>query len=131
MTYHAWYVHSGIGTGQAGDWQSPLMTALWAVIDPIAPGAGSMFLLIATLYWLAFAALGLGLARKSAWLGPAALGLALMPPAFVFVGIIWRDILLAESWLLAAALAYAVAERRRTGRYDVWRLAAQALGLAL
>jgi hypothetical protein len=131
MTYDAWYVHSDIATGQAGDWQSPLMTALWGVIDPISPGAGSMFLLIATLYWLAFMVLGLGLARRSAWLGPAAVVLALMPPAFVFVGVIWRDILLAESWLLAAALAYAVADRRHAGRIDIWRLAAQALGLAL
>jgi hypothetical protein len=126
MTYDAFYIHSYIALGRAGDWQSPLMTALWAVIDPIAPGSGSMFLLIATVYWLAFAALALTLARKSPWLGLAALALALAPPAFVFVGIIWRDILLAGAWLLAAALAFAVAERR-----GVWRLAAQALALAL
>jgi hypothetical protein len=102
------------------------MTALWGVLDPIAPGAASMFLFIAALYWLGFAVLGLALARKSVWLGPATLLLALAPPAFVFVGIIWRDVLLAASWLLAAALAYAV-----TGRRDRWRLAAQALALAL
>jgi hypothetical protein len=126
MTYDAWYVHADIASGQAGDWQSPVMTALWGVIDPLAPGAASMFLFIATLYWLAFAVLALALARKSAWLGPVALVLALTPSAFVFVGVIWRDILLAASWLLAAALAYAVAERK-----DVWRCAAQALALAL
>jgi hypothetical protein len=126
MTYDAWYVHSYIAAGQAGDWQSPLMTTLWAVIDPIAPGAGSMFLLIATVYWLSFLVLALTLARRSAWLGPAAIVLALAPPAFVFVGIIWRDILLAAAWLLAAALAFAVAERR-----GAWRLTAQAIALAL
>ena len=37
-----------------GDWQSPVMVWLWGLIDPIAPGAGSMFLLIATTYWLGF-----------------------------------------------------------------------------
>lgn len=126
MTYDAWYVHSYIANGPAGDWQSPLMTALWAVIEPLAPGAASMFLFIATLFWLSFAALALALARRSAWLGPVAVVLALTPSAFVFVGVIWRDIMLASSWLLAAALAYLVADRR-----GPWRLAAQALGLAL
>jgi hypothetical protein len=126
MTWDSTYIYSYIAAGQAGDWQSPLMTALWAVIDPIAPGSGSMFLFIATTYWLAFAVLALVLARRSSWLGPAALLLALAPPAFVFVGIIWRDILLAGAWLLAAALAFAVAERR-----DGWRIVAQAFALVL
>ncbi len=126
MTWDAWYVHSYIAAGQAGDWQSPLMTALWAVIDPIAPGSASMFLLFATVYWLAFVTLGLALARRSAWLGIVAVALALTPSAFVFVGIIWRDMLFASVWLLAAALAFAVAEQR-----GVRRLAAQAVALAL
>jgi hypothetical protein len=126
MTYDAWYVHSYIANPPAGDWQSPLMTALWAVIDPLAPGAPSMFLFIAVLYWLSFAVLALALARRSAWLGPVAVLLALTPSCFVFVGVIWRDIMLASSWLLAAALAYLVADRR-----GLWRVAAQALGLAL
>ena len=126
MTYDAAYIYSYIAAGRAGDWQSPLMTALWGVIDPIAPGAGSMFLLIAALYWLAFAVLALALARRSPWLGPALLLLALAPPAFCFVGIIWRDVLLAGAWLLAAGLAYTVVQRR-----DAWRLAAQTLALGL
>jgi hypothetical protein len=126
MTYDAWYVHSYIADGPANDWQSPLMTALWALIDPLAPGAPSMFVFIAVLYWLSFAALALALARRSAWLGPVAMLLALTPSAFVFVGVIWRDIMLASSWLLAAALAYLVADRR-----GAWRMVAQALGLAL
>ncbi|HUI95526.1 MAG TPA: hypothetical protein VLX44_07220, partial [Xanthobacteraceae bacterium] len=126
MTWDAWYVHADIATGQAGDWQSPVQTALWGLIEPLAPGAASMFLFIATLYWLAFAALGLALARRSAWRGIAAVVLGLTPPAFVFAGIIWRDVLLAASWLFAAALAYAVAERK-----DAWRRIAQALALVL
>jgi hypothetical protein len=126
MTYDARYVHSYIANGPAGDWQSPLMTALWAVIDPLAPGAGSMFVFIAALYWLSFAVLALALARRSPWLGPVAILLALTPPAFVFVGVIWRDIMLASSWLLAAALAWLVADRP-----GPWRRVAQALGLAL
>jgi hypothetical protein len=131
MTYDAAYIYSYIAAGPAGDWQSPLMTALWGVIDPIAPGAGSMFLLIAALYWLAFAVLALALARRSPWLGPAVLLLALAPPAFCFVGIIWRDMLLAAAWLLAAALAYAAAGKPDHARARARRLAAQALALGL
>jgi len=127
MTWDAWYMHGDIAKGEIGDWQSPVMVKLWALIDPIAPGPASMFLFIVTLYWLAFATLALALARRSRWLGPAALLLTLAPPAFEFVGIIWRDVIFAASWLLAAALAYAVAQRRRDG----WRLAAQALALVL
>src|SRR5690348_11962781 len=126
MTFDAWYVHSYIANPPAGDWQSPLMTTLWALIDPLAPGAASMFLFIAALYWLSFAALALALACRSAWLGPLAVVLALTPSCFVFVGVIWRDIMLASAWLMAAALAYAVADR-----HGPWRIVAQALGLAL
>jgi len=127
MTWDAWYIHSYIANPPAGDWQSPVMTALWALIDPLAPGAASMFVLIATVYWLGFTVLALALARRSAWLAPAVILLALAPPAFDFVGIIWRDVLMVGSWLLAAALAYAVAQRPR----DACRLAAQVLALLL
>jgi hypothetical protein len=146
MTYDAWYVHADIAKGEVGDWQSPVQTALWGLIEPIVPGAAGMFLVIATLYWLAFAVLGLALARRSAWLGALAPVLALAPPAFVFAGIIWRDIMLAASWLLAAALVFLVAERRDasacSGEVDAGsptgtcanrriRLLAQAAALAL
>ncbi|MGZ8368554.1 MAG: hypothetical protein ACXWVK_07600, partial [Rhodoplanes sp.] len=38
MTYDSLYVYRAIAEGRVGDWQSPVMTALWAVIDPVAPG---------------------------------------------------------------------------------------------
>ena len=109
MTYDARYVYEDIAKGFYGDWQSPAMTSLWSMIDPIAPNPGSMFLLMATLYWLAFGILALAIARRSLWLALALPLLALSPPAFVFVGIIWRDVLFANTWLLAAALAFAAA----------------------
>lgn len=126
MTYDARFVYEDIAAGFLGDWQSPVMTVLWAAIDPIAPGSGSMFLLIATLYWLGFGLLAFTTARRSLAAALALLALALSPPAFVFVGIIWRDVLLANAWLLAAALAFAFADR--TG----WpRTTAQATALVL
>ena len=112
MTYDAKYVYLAI-KGGAGDWQSPVMTWLWSVIDPIAPGSGSMFLLIAGTYWLAFGVLALAMARRSAWLALALPVLALTPPAFMMIGVIWRDMLLAGTWLLAASLVFATVECNR------------------
>ncbi len=125
MTYDAGYVHDAAGTS-LGDWQSPVMTVLWSAIDPIAPGAASMFLLIATLYWLGFSVLAWSLARRSLWPALVVPLLALSPPAFCLMGIIWRDVLLAALWLLAAALGLAAARRDGGGR-----IAVQAVALGL
>ena len=111
MTFDAKFVHEDIARGVFGDWQSPVMTVLWGVIDPLAPGPGSMFLLIATSYWLGFGLLAFLLARRSSRLALLLPLLALMPSAFVLVGIIWRDVLFATTWLLAAVIAFAAAER--------------------
>jgi hypothetical protein len=126
MTFDAKFVYEYIAKGTLGDWQSPIMTVLWSVIDPIAPGAGSMFLLIATSYWAAFGVLALAIAPRSRAIALLVPLLALMPPAFVFVGIIWRDVLFATTWLLAATTAFAAAERRMKVR-----VAGQAAALAL
>ncbi len=126
MTYDARFVHEYIAKGVMEDWQSPVMILLWGWIDPIAPGAASMFLLTVTLYWLAITLLALTLARRSMWLAAALILLALSPPAFVFQGIIWRDILFADVWLLAAVLAFAAANRGAT-----LRVPAQAVALGL
>jgi hypothetical protein len=126
LTYDAKFVYEDIAKGVLGDWQSPVMTVLWGAIDPVAPGAGSMFLLIVTSYWLGFGLLAFALARRSTPLALLLPLLALMPPAFVFVGIIWRDMLFANTWLLAATIAFAAAERGARHRVP-----AQILALAL
>ena len=58
-TVDARYVYADAQAWQFGDWQSPAMGALWRLIDPMAPGALSMFLLTATLYWFGFGTLAL------------------------------------------------------------------------
>jgi len=126
MTFDAKFVYEYIAKGMLGDWQSPVMTVLWGAIDPIAPGAGSMFLLIATSYWLAFGVLAFAVARRSTRVAVLLPLLALLPPAFVFVGIIWRDVLFAISWLLAAVTVFAAAERPTPLRVPV-----QVVALAL
>jgi hypothetical protein len=126
LTNDATYVYQYMKEWRFGDWQSPLMSMLWWVIDPIAPGPGSMFLLFATSYWLAFAMIALTVARRSALLGLLVPLLALTPPAFMLLGMIWRDVLFAVAWLLAAAIVYASA-----GRGAFWRWTAAALALVL
>ncbi len=118
MTYDAKFVYEDIAKGTYGDWQSPVMVWLWGLIDPIAPGAASMFLLTAATYWLGFGVLSLVLAsrgRASALLLPL---LAMTPPALAFAGIIWRDVLFATCWLLAAAVAFAASEQRSPDQVD-------------
>jgi hypothetical protein len=111
MTWDAKFVYGDIAKGTMGDWQSPVMTWLWGLIDPIAPGSGSMFLLIATSYWLGFGLISFSLAAQARRGALLLAILALMPPAFAFVGIIWRDVLFATCWLLAASVAFAVSGR--------------------
>src|SRR5712691_2040161 len=96
VTVDARYVYAEAQAWQFGDWQSPVMGALWRLIDPIAPGASSMFLLTVTLYWLGFGVLALIAVRRSLWLGLVTPLLALMPPAFFFVGMVWRDVLFGD-----------------------------------
>lgn len=126
MTYDAKYVYVDMLKGFRGDWQSPVMTSLWKWIDPLAPGSGSMFLLIAALYWLGFGLLALTIARQSLIAALVLLLLALSPPAFMYVAIIWRDVLFAGLWLLAATMCFIVADRDARVR---WPAQAVALGL--
>jgi hypothetical protein len=126
ITIDARYVYADAQAWHFGDWQSPAMAALWRLVDPVAPGALSMFLLTATLYWLGFGTLALMAARRSLWLGLATVFLALTPPAFFLVGMIWRDVLFAVIWLVAAVLAFALADRDARLRRP-----AQALALLL
>ncbi len=131
LTNDATYVHSYIQDWQLGDWQSPLMTMLWWLIDPIAPGSGSMFLLIVTLYWLGFGLIALTVARGSAALACLVPLLGLTPPAFILLSMIWRDILFSGVWLLAAAIVYAVAWRTGPLRRAVQLLALVLVGFGI
>src|ERR1700754_562784 len=101
------YVYADAQAWRFGDWQSPVMGALWRLVDPIAPGSLSMFLLTASLYWLGFGLLALIAVRRVVWLGPVTPLLPFAPPAFFFVGMVLRDVLFGVFWLAAAVLALA------------------------
>src|SRR5215470_19537742 len=91
LTNDAAFVYQYMKDWRFGDWQSPLMSMLWWVVDPISPGSGSMFLLVATLYWVGIAVVALTVIRVSAGLGLIMPVLALVPPAFMLLVMIWRD----------------------------------------
>jgi hypothetical protein len=118
-TYDARYIYQDMANGFFGDWQSPAMIVLWSLLDPIAPGTGSILLLTVALYWLAFAVIALKIAQRSFRLALVVPVLALSPPAIILVGIIWRDILFAVAWLLAAGIVYAAAGCGRRIRVPV------------
>lgn len=126
MTYDGKYVFEDIAKAVWGDWQSPAMIALWRFINPVAPGSASMFLLIITAYWLAFGLLAMAFVRRAILLAYLLPLLALTPPAFVFAGIIWRDVLFSVTWLLAGSIAFIAVDRAA-----IARLPLQALALAL
>ena len=124
VTVDAMAVYADVKSGFVGDWQSPVMAKLWTVIDPMTrrildlprglEGAVvSMFLLTISLYWLAFTVLSLAVARDSVAIAGLVIIIALSPPLFVMAGAIWRDILLAVAWLLAAALVFATVNAPR------------------
>src|SRR5215831_19298735 len=81
MTFDSKFLHEYAMKGTMGDWQSPVMVWLWALIDPLAPGAGSMFLLIAATYWLGFGLLSLTLASRDRMVALLLPLLAMTPPA--------------------------------------------------
>jgi hypothetical protein len=126
MNYDARYVYLDSQKGFYGDWQSPVMTWLWHLINPVAPGSASMFLLIATLYWFGIGILSMAIRRRSQPLAIVLPLLALTPPLFALLGVIWRDVLMAATWLLAAALVFSATTWRTKPR-----MAAQLLALVL
>jgi hypothetical protein len=112
ITVDAQYVYDDAKADRLGDWQSPAMGMLWLLIDPLAPGSVSMFLLTIVLYWSSFAMLAFSALRRSISLGLLTPFVALAPPAFFFLGLIWRDVLFGVVWLTAGVLAFSVAKCR-------------------
>ena len=85
-------------TGQYNSWHPPVMAWLLGLDDWIVPGTG-LFVAIDTTRAFGALALVLGLARAPVrW--PAAMlcaGIALTPQLLIYQGIVWKDVLFADS----------------------------------
>jgi hypothetical protein len=131
LTNDGTFVHGYVEEWHLGDWQSPAMTILWWLIDPIAPGSGSMFLFTAGLYWLGFGLTAASVARRFPLPALTIPLLGLAPSGFMFLSMIWRDILFGTSWLFAAALVYLLAERSNPLRLGAKAIAAAFVGFGI
>ncbi len=126
MNYDARYVYLDGLKGFYGDWQSPVMTWLWKT-DRSDRARVGQHVPVDRAYSTgsASARCRCALVRRSRAAAIALPLIALTPPLFAFVGIIWRDVLMAACWLLAAAIVFVRQRPRRTPARQCrsWRLA--------
>ncbi len=95
--------------GHYNSWHPPVMAWLLGLFDAIVPGTGLFVCFEAVLLGTAFA---LCLRRETGWIAAAiAFGIVLTPQWILFQGIVWKDVLFGDAYLLAfAALARAARE---------------------
>ena len=88
-------------TGVYYDWHPPVMAHLWAVLHPLASGAGPMLIVQMVLYWLGLGLIAAALARSGrAGAGLVVLAIGAFP---LFAG--WQGVVLKDTQMLGAALA--------------------------
>jgi hypothetical protein len=105
-THDALAVYDQAHAWSFGDWQPPLLGIIWVALEPIFGfGPGAILLPVLACYWLGIFFFFVALRRmgaRTAWL---IFVVAVLPPVFAPLGIIWRDVIFAVLWLLACALA--------------------------
>lgn len=114
-------------SGVFRDWHPPAMAALWSVLNRVHDGPELMFLLQLTLLWGGLCGVAIGLVRSGRAWGAAFPLIGLAPFVFDLVGVIWKDVVLAASWIFAAGVLFAV--RAKDERTPRWLVAC--LGLSL
>ncbi len=109
---YAWWQARG---GETTDVGSPVMIALWSVLDDILEGPGLVFALHAALFWI-----GLGLVlygeRISHWKAIVAVGVVgFNPLIWLLRGQVWTDTGMMSALLGAAGMLAAFDRCRRSG----------------
>jgi hypothetical protein len=103
--------------GVYNSWHPPVMAWLLGIADSIIPGAGLFVVFDAVLLFGAMIALIRVPAASSWWGVPAALTCVLLPQFLLYQGVVWKDVLFADSAIAGfACLALAAAHWRRTTR---------------
>lgn len=117
-THDALAVYDQAHLQSFGDWQPPLLGQIWIWLEPIfGYGPQAMFVPTNIVYWGGLWLLFLALRRtgsRAAWL---ALCIGFLPPTFVLIGIVWRDVIFSSLWLLAFALALLTGGERKEIRW--------------
>lgn len=98
--------------GSLNDINAPLMSALWGLLDRVVAGPGLMLLLQAGIFWGACAVLWSAASRESLPLGLALVLFGFLPHILAQTVVIWKDIALGASLLMAAALLYRAGRSR-------------------
>jgi hypothetical protein len=103
--------------GHYNPWHPPVMAWMLGIADALVPGTGLFILFDTVVFFACFGSI-LWLAPRPSWLAvPVALLCMLLPQVAVYQGIVWKDVLFADSAVAGfVLLAHAAAhwrERRR------------------
>lgn len=88
------------------DVNAPLMAYLWGWLDRLSDGPGLMFLLQTGIFWVACAFFWRATHRESFVLGLALVLFGQMPHILAQTPVIWKDVGMGASLLLAVAMIY-------------------------
>jgi hypothetical protein len=98
-------------TGFYRSWHPPVMAWLLGLGDSALPGTGLFIVLDATLFFGALLSL-LWVRPRASWIAAAvAAGIAVLPQAVLYQGIVWKDVLFADC-AVAGFVCLALAETR-------------------
>lgn len=98
--------------GSFADINAPLMSYIWGRLDTVIAGPGSMFVLQNIVFWGACALLWRATNAESFGLGIAVVLFGLMPHILAQTAVVWKDIGMGVSLLMAVALLFYA---KRTG----------------
>jgi hypothetical protein len=79
-------------SGTLDDWNPPIMSLLWRVVDRVSPGPQGMLLLHNLSFWLGLALLCHLAIRPTAIAALMVLLIGLFPPIFGLLGTVWKDV---------------------------------------
>ena len=90
-------------TGIYNDQFPPLLSIIWRYLDMVVQGQTGLLFFQTFLYWLALALLFSAYSRRRIYL-PLIAAFGLFPPYFLTEGVIWKDVLMNNFFLLSIGL---------------------------
>lgn len=103
MTIDSQYQFGQALNGQFSDWHPVIMAIIWSGTNAILPGPGGMLILFLSMYWLAFLLIARSLIDRSAIAFYGVMAAPFLPFIINYSGVIWKDVLVFDCFLLAFA----------------------------